>query len=249
VYGGDYAYVIREPDVIVPRQPRTRTPEPAHDQAPAPVAEPQQRQQPPQPQQPPQSQQQLPHQQPSRNPAANSGYGPGDPAYGPPAPDWLARHEAARRQAAEDELRLARGAFEPLGPDHIVAEPPGFDGDDYQAPAIPGPAGPPDQEAEHEVDMALSGDGPPLEQIKDIYQAAEKIGDERLDRHFEQLLDRQRQLIRDYFAGAGSREPAGPGREAGAAAAGRQDAGDADGGRNRRDTGDLNLGDLQRSRR
>ncbi len=54
---------------------------------------------------------------------------------------------------------------------------------------------------------AVPEDGPPetpsadakLDQIKDLYLTAEAIGDEALARHFQQVSERQRQLIREYF--------------------------------------------------
>jgi hypothetical protein len=38
-----------------------------------------------------------------------------------------------------------------------------------------------------------------LEQIKDLYLTAEAIGEDALDRHFQQVSERQRQLIKEYF--------------------------------------------------
>ena len=38
-----------------------------------------------------------------------------------------------------------------------------------------------------------------LEQIKDLYLTAEAIGEDALERHFLQVSERQRQLIREYF--------------------------------------------------
>jgi hypothetical protein len=38
-----------------------------------------------------------------------------------------------------------------------------------------------------------------LEQIKDLYLTAEAIGDDALSQYFQQVSERQRQLIRDYF--------------------------------------------------
>jgi hypothetical protein len=42
-----------------------------------------------------------------------------------------------------------------------------------------------------------------LEQIKDLYLTAEAIGEEALVKHFDQLSQRQRSLIREYFEQAG----------------------------------------------
>jgi len=41
-----------------------------------------------------------------------------------------------------------------------------------------------------------------MDQIKDLYLTAEAIGEDALDKHFELVSDRQRQLIREYFRGA-----------------------------------------------
>jgi hypothetical protein len=38
-----------------------------------------------------------------------------------------------------------------------------------------------------------------MDQIKDLYLTAEAIGEDALDRHFQLVSDRQRQLIREYF--------------------------------------------------
>jgi len=38
-----------------------------------------------------------------------------------------------------------------------------------------------------------------LDQIKDLYLTAEAIGEDALATHFQQVSDRQRQLIREYF--------------------------------------------------
>ncbi len=38
-----------------------------------------------------------------------------------------------------------------------------------------------------------------LDQIKDLYLTAEAIGEDALDKHFEQVSQRQRELIREFF--------------------------------------------------
>ena len=58
-----------------------------------------------------------------------------------------------------------------------------------------------------------------LEQIKDLYLTAEAIGEANVDKHFDQLLAQQRELIGEYFRQPG---PAGP------AAAGGPPPGPAD---------------------
>jgi len=46
-----------------------------------------------------------------------------------------------------------------------------------------------------------------LDQIKDLYLTAEAIGEDALDKHFDQVSQRQRELIREFF------ERSGPGTE------------------------------------
>jgi len=38
-----------------------------------------------------------------------------------------------------------------------------------------------------------------MDQIKDLYLTAEAIGEDALSKHFQQVSDRQRELIREYF--------------------------------------------------
>jgi hypothetical protein len=42
-----------------------------------------------------------------------------------------------------------------------------------------------------------------LEQIKDLYLTAEAIGEDALDKHFDQVSQRQRDLIREFFERSG----------------------------------------------
>jgi hypothetical protein len=42
-----------------------------------------------------------------------------------------------------------------------------------------------------------------LDEIKDFYLTAEAIGEENVDKHFNELLDRQRELISQYFKESG----------------------------------------------
>jgi len=151
-------------------------------------------------------------------------YGPDDPAYGPPGPDWYKRDEE-RAPRAEDgepradtgEPRVARGPFEPLRSGD--REEAGLA--DYQADYQPADLGaaldepdadsldtgisdyePIDYEMSELLDLDTSDDldADPLGQLKDMYQAAETVSQVSLDRHFDQLLERQRQLISDYFS-------------------------------------------------
>ncbi len=45
-----------------------------------------------------------------------------------------------------------------------------------------------------------------LEQIKDFYLTAEAIGEENVDKHFDQLLAQQRELISEYFKQSANRK-------------------------------------------
>jgi hypothetical protein len=47
-----------------------------------------------------------------------------------------------------------------------------------------------------------------LEQIKDLYLTAEAIGEANVDKHFDQLLAQQRELISDYFKQSSATRPA-----------------------------------------
>ena len=126
-------------------------------------------------------------------------YSPDDPGYGPPDPSWYARRQQERQEQEEEEsrwhpaaeeLRQARGAFEPLPSQTASA--------DSQT------AGP--SSAEKLLLAAIGGPGhdqDPVGQIKDLYLAAEGVGDETLERRYEELMDRQRQLIREYFNESG----------------------------------------------
>jgi hypothetical protein len=136
-------------------------------------------------------------------------YGPDDPAYGPPDPSWYDRQreedEAARRQA--EELQQSRGPFEPLR--HTDGAGQGYHAEaayqalDDEAPASAAMAG--EDEDERGADEFSEGtlSEAALAQIKDLYMTAEAIGEENLGKHYEQLLERQRRLISEYFKESG----------------------------------------------
>ena len=60
-----------------------------------------------------------------------------------------------------------------------------------------------------------------LEQIKDLYLTAEAIGETNVDKHFDQLLAQQRELISEYFKHSSATGPAAAGSPAAAAASPR----------------------------
>jgi hypothetical protein len=68
-----------------------------------------------------------------------------------------------------------------------------------------------------------------LEQLKDLYLTAEAIGEENVDKHFDQLLAQQRELISEYFRQSAMARPAGPqSSESGPAVASPRDGQAAD---------------------
>ena len=154
-------------------------------------------------------------------------YGPDDPAYGPPGPDWHKRDEQRRTKNGESppvsaEPRAVRGPFEPLRPgdrqeagyaDYPSADAePAFDEPDADL----GESGtseyqPIDYEMSDLLDFGTPTDpeAGALGQITDLYQTAERISPAALDSHFEQLLERQRELIAEYFQESGGLASAG----------------------------------------
>ena len=82
-----------------------------------------------------------------------------------------------------------------------------------------GPAGEPrsagpDQALGHAHEDTETAHVRKLEQIKDLYLTAEAIGEANVDKHFDQLLSQQRELISDYFGHSGAARP-GRGRPGG----------------------------------
>jgi hypothetical protein len=96
--------------------------------------------------------------------------------------------------AAETEPARPRGPFEPMA--RPAAPPPGADSTSPH-PAQPG------QAAQARVQGTTADDEQSavhaMDQIKDLYATAEAIGDENVDRHFDELLQRQRELIAEFF--------------------------------------------------
>jgi len=132
-------------------------------------------------------------------PAATGGPGDNDAAYWYDLPGSAAG-TAAPPQGGEE----TRGPFEPLV---SSSDPPGAGRPDTaradEGPADAGAGGVPEESA---YDRARK-----LEQIKDLYLTAEAIGEANVDKHFDQLLAQQRELISDYF-----RQPGPAGSAAGA---------------------------------
>jgi hypothetical protein len=124
----------------------------------------------------------------SQDPAAPAPQNrPADPAE-PPA--------AAQSSPPASTGQRMRGPFEPAK--KIAAASPPRPADSPPVPRSPTSA------AATPMSEATGSDvwtptTPKLDQIKDLYLTAEAIGEEALDRHFQQVSERQRQLIKEYF--------------------------------------------------
>jgi hypothetical protein len=137
----------------------------------------------------------------------DTGEEPGDPSVGSPAQDPAERDAAYWYDLlAEDPAPMhgaTRGPFEPLvsstGPSPDAA---------HQQPAAPDATDPAGTEPDQTPASAVRDQEPgetadvrarKLERIKDFYLTAEAIGEQNVDKHFDQLLAQQRDLIGDYF--------------------------------------------------
>ena len=150
--------------------------------------------------------------QPGGPAAMGPGPGENDTAYWYDLPGSGAG-TGAPPQVAEE----TRGPFEPLvsssdppgaahrfftGPDAAQADIPDAAPDAAGPGQAPGQDEPGGTHEETAYDRARK-----LEQIKDLYLTAEAIGEANVDKHFDQLLAQQRELISEYFRQPG---PAGP---------------------------------------
>ena len=169
-----------------------------------------------------------------RDPSARAGYLADQRAQEREAAYWYDDLSAGPGAYEREE---SRGPFEPLLPSS--GAPPRAARHQRSAPdaMTPTPAG----LAEQPEPGAAGDEGPEepayaqarkLEQIKDFYLTAEAIGEENVDKHFDQLLAQQRELISEYFrqsaaarhadgvptqAAANPIEPRQPGGQAGQA--------------------------------
>ena len=88
----------------------------------------------------------------------------------------------------------ARGPFEPLLPS-------------AGASSAAEAAGPLDAVREQSPEAPERARARKLEQLKDLYLTAEAIGEQNVDKHFDQLLAQQRELISDYFRQSTAAKP------------------------------------------
>ena len=218
-FGGGYAQVIRASDHLVPPAGPLRPPGVGHLAGPGRPAE------------APEPADVFIYRdtgdQPDGPAATVPGPGENDAAY------WYDLPVAgAGTDAPAHLIEETRGPFEPLvssadppGAAHRASAGPDATPETVRADQPPdagdaGDAGPDDPRDETVNDRARK-----LEQIKDLYLTAEAIGEANVDKHLDQLLAQQRELISEYFRQPG---PAGPTAAAGPAA-GADAAAGADG--------------------
>jgi hypothetical protein len=125
-----------------------------------------------------------------------------------PAPEPSVRRPSADDAAywydllAEDPVpqhEETRGPFEPL---LSSGAPPGTAG---QQPGTE--QAPPDAARDASPEAPEQARARKLEQLKDLYLTAEAIGEQNVDKHFDQLLAQQRELISEYFRQSAAAQP------------------------------------------
>jgi hypothetical protein len=155
------------------------------------------------------------------DPAAAAGPGERDAAYWYDLPGTGGGGDTTPRVPQE-----TRGPFEPLlsSADPPAATPRFSASLDNAEPAAPEAAhsdeapGPTANDGQEDTAYAHARK---LEQIKDLYLTAEAIGESNVDKHFDQLLAQQRELIGEYFKQSSAGRPAaGPADQAGTEPAG-----------------------------
>jgi hypothetical protein len=102
------------------------------------------------------------------------------------------------------------GSVDPPPSDHYpagVTENSAWGQSDGAQPGSPA-AGRPPASGEH-IRVVPEAANAKLEQIKDLYLTAEAIGEDALDKHFDQVSLRQRELIREFFERSGPAGDAG----------------------------------------
>jgi hypothetical protein len=141
-------------------------------------------------------------------------------ATAPPARPGATGAKSAARQPAEDDTSYwydllaedpdpqreeARGPFEPLLSSGGEPEPDAAGQDGTEQPSDPAR-----EEGSEPPDQARARK---LEQLKDLYLTAEAIGEQNVDKHFDQLLAQQRELISDFFRQSAAARPTVAGKQ------------------------------------
>jgi hypothetical protein len=124
----------------------------------------------------------------------------------PPSPRRPAADDAAYwydllAEDAAPQHEQARGPFEPLLPSSTPASEVG------QQPSAEPEQGSRDGAGSDRQEAPEQARARKLEQLKDLYLTAEAIGEQNVDKHFDQLLAQQRELISDYFGQPAGAQP------------------------------------------
>jgi hypothetical protein len=128
-----------------------------------------------------------------RDPSARAGYLADQRAQEREAAYWYDDISAGPGASEQEDTR---GPFEPLLPSSGAPpraarqQPPAPDAMTSTEPDAAGEEGP---------EEPTYAQARKLEQIKDLYLTAEAIGEENVDKHFDQLLAQQRELIGEFF--------------------------------------------------
>jgi hypothetical protein len=117
---------------------------------------------------------------------------------------------------AAPQHEQVRGPFEPLLPSDTPAGAVG------QQPSAEPEQWSPDEAGSDRQEAPEQARARKLEQLKDLYLTAEAIGEQNVDKHFDQLLAQQRELISDYFGQPTAAQPDVGGPSDDGAAAGGQ---------------------------
>jgi hypothetical protein len=130
--------------------------------------------------------------EPSSRPAAATKPGATEPGAAEPDASYWYDLSGDDGAPVPDE---SRGPFEPL----VSSSRP---------PSDPGPPAMPIPPGENSDENSAGGRARRLEQIKDLYLTEDAIGERNVDKHFDELLAQQRELISEYFKRS---DAAGPG--------------------------------------
>ncbi len=102
-------------------------------------------------------------------------------------------------------IEAPRGPFEAARPSQPSRRPASITGSVEPPPAtfaaaVPAPPPPPARPVPDAAPRPMpEAAAAKLDQIKDLYLTAEAIGEDALDKHFDQVSQRQRELIREFF--------------------------------------------------
>jgi len=141
-----------------------------------------------------------------RDPGAQPGRRAGQSTEDPRERDAAYWYDLSTEPAVP-EREPTRGPFEPLvpssgpPPNAPRQQPPGPETVAATPGTAAGAAGEPrpDPALQASLEETEHAQASKLEQIKDLYLTAEAIGEENVDKHFDQLLAQQRELISEYF--------------------------------------------------